>query len=273
MTDIIVKDIKNGSEYYYGWSAEVSAEDVSYDNTTSGMTADNVQDALDEVFQSVSNGKELIADAITDKGVSTSATDSFATMAGNIGLIYWKSPEQTTIETQFNSLSWAQNWILYDGESSSQYWASHPAYILDSYKEWTYVHVVARDNWRANNDDSLAIRMIVIDSTWAYWYVWDTYTYMGNRTWDRIWLEYIDWDFYLFSYWTRSGNTLWHLKFDSTTKTFSKSPSADLAGTWETLSTGYPEWGRILTNVYTTVTGWTWSSAWYKDRVTFLSFS
>lgn len=49
MTDIIVKDIKNGSEYYYGWSAEVSAEDVSYDNSSSGATADNVQDAIDEV--------------------------------------------------------------------------------------------------------------------------------------------------------------------------------------------------------------------------------
>ena len=54
MTDIIVKDIKNGSEYYYGWSAEVSAEDVSYDNTTSGATATNVQDAIDEVVQRVS---------------------------------------------------------------------------------------------------------------------------------------------------------------------------------------------------------------------------
>ena len=43
-----------------------------------------MQDAIDEVFQSVSNGKTLIAAAITDKGVSTAASDSFATMAGNI---------------------------------------------------------------------------------------------------------------------------------------------------------------------------------------------
>ena len=87
MTDIIVKDIKNGSEYYYGGSAEVSAEDVSYDNSSSWATATNLQDAMDEVFQSVSNGKELIADAITDKGVSTSASDSFQTMATNISSI------------------------------------------------------------------------------------------------------------------------------------------------------------------------------------------
>lgn len=78
----------------YSWTqinvqpgGSVSANDVSYDNTTSGLTADNVQDAIDEVFQSVSDGKELIADAITDKGVQTSANDSFATMATNISNI------------------------------------------------------------------------------------------------------------------------------------------------------------------------------------------
>lgn len=68
-------------------SEEISAEGVAYDNTETGMTADNVQDAIDEVFQSVSSGKGLIADAITDKGVPTSATDTFATMATNIGQI------------------------------------------------------------------------------------------------------------------------------------------------------------------------------------------
>lgn len=64
-----------------------TAADISYDNTDSGLTAENVQDAIDEVFQSVSDGKELIADAITDKGVPTSATDTFATMASNISSI------------------------------------------------------------------------------------------------------------------------------------------------------------------------------------------
>lgn len=40
-----------------------------------------------ELFQSVSNGKTLVASAITDKGVATDATDTFATMADNILLI------------------------------------------------------------------------------------------------------------------------------------------------------------------------------------------
>jgi len=70
-----------------GGGGTPTAAHVSYDNTTSGLEADDVQDAIDEVFQSVSDGKELIADAITDKGVPTSATDSFATMATNIAVI------------------------------------------------------------------------------------------------------------------------------------------------------------------------------------------
>lgn len=44
-------------------------------------------EAINENFTNVSNGKTLIAEAITDKGVETSATDSFQTMATNISNI------------------------------------------------------------------------------------------------------------------------------------------------------------------------------------------
>ena len=44
----------------------------------------NMDGELNQLFQSVSNGKSQIAGAITDKGVPTSATDTFSTMAGNI---------------------------------------------------------------------------------------------------------------------------------------------------------------------------------------------
>ena len=46
-----------------------------------------VYDELQEVFQSVSNGKNLIASAITDKGVDTLADATFKQMADNIGMI------------------------------------------------------------------------------------------------------------------------------------------------------------------------------------------
>lgn len=70
-------------------TVQASAEMTSYnnDNTSSVITADNVQDAIDQLFTSVSNGKSQIASAITGMGVSTSANDSFAQMATNIGNI------------------------------------------------------------------------------------------------------------------------------------------------------------------------------------------
>ena len=43
--------------------------------------------AINETFQSVSNGKTLIASAITDKGVTTSNNDTFQVMADNISKI------------------------------------------------------------------------------------------------------------------------------------------------------------------------------------------
>lgn len=55
----------------------------------------SVVDAINELFTSVSDGKTAIAAAITDKGVSTAATDSFADMADNIGDIQTSPTLQT----------------------------------------------------------------------------------------------------------------------------------------------------------------------------------
>lgn len=79
--DAKMKELENAGG---GGGGASSAANVSYDNGASGMSATNVQGAIDEVFQSVSNGKSLIASAITDKGVDTLATDTFQTMADNI---------------------------------------------------------------------------------------------------------------------------------------------------------------------------------------------
>lgn len=52
------------------------------ENTEEGKGVDAL--VIKEVFQSVSDGKGLIASAITDKGVATDASDTFAQMAENI---------------------------------------------------------------------------------------------------------------------------------------------------------------------------------------------
>lgn len=46
-----------------------------------------VDTKFSELFQSVSNGKKTVANAITDKGVATATDATFATMASNIALI------------------------------------------------------------------------------------------------------------------------------------------------------------------------------------------
>ena len=79
-----VKIQKNGVLVTIANAFSALASKVFYDNTISGMTATNVQDAIDECFQSVSNGKSLVASAITDKGVTTASDATFATMATNI---------------------------------------------------------------------------------------------------------------------------------------------------------------------------------------------
>ena len=50
-------------------------------------TNKTVKGSIVELFQNVSNGKQLIATAITDKGVVTSSDSTFQVMANNIGLI------------------------------------------------------------------------------------------------------------------------------------------------------------------------------------------
>lgn len=52
-----------------------------------GKTLATVEGDINSLKTSVSNGKSAVASAITDKGVSTSATASFETMATNIGKI------------------------------------------------------------------------------------------------------------------------------------------------------------------------------------------
>lgn len=54
---------------------------------SSHFNSNNVKGALEELFQSVDNGKTLVASAITDKGVETSKNDTFSQMAENISLI------------------------------------------------------------------------------------------------------------------------------------------------------------------------------------------
>lgn len=93
ITDVQALDNKLSDEIEEGLANQKSYTDSKTQAIVDDVNA-NFQDVensintlngdMNELFQSVSSGKSQIAGAITDKGVSTSANDSFATMASNI---------------------------------------------------------------------------------------------------------------------------------------------------------------------------------------------
>lgn len=93
ITDVQALDEKLSKDIAQGDNAQKSYTDQKVQAVVDDVNA-NFQDVensittlngnVNELFQSVSSGKSQIAGAITDKGVLTSANDSFATMANNI---------------------------------------------------------------------------------------------------------------------------------------------------------------------------------------------
>lgn len=196
MTDVITKVAIGWVEYpFAGWSSEVSAEDVSYDNSSSWAVANNIQDAMDEVFQSVSNGKELIADAITDKGVSTSATDSFQTMATNIGLIETANQTIENIITQNPTL---KNGIRIHRTTINSNASNPPVKRSDSefYTIDHNVYIVWVLSWY--NDSQVTWKIICI---WTDWIIQNVDTW--RCTWYAISFWQVEWEsdlIYIYSY-------------------------------------------------------------------------
>ena len=72
-----------------------TASDITIADVDGHFTSTNVEGALAELFQFVSNGKTLIASAITDMGIDASNTDSFEAMANKIRTIIAQQPLYT----------------------------------------------------------------------------------------------------------------------------------------------------------------------------------
>ena len=77
----------------------ISSKNVTYQNKT-------VNNALDELYNEATTGKELVAAAITNKGVSTTSTDTYQTMATNINNI---DIDHTEIIGKINNLESKHN--------------------------------------------------------------------------------------------------------------------------------------------------------------------
>ena len=67
-----------------GGTGQTSVDTTPTSGSKKMCTSGGIYTAINDLKTSVSNGKSAVASAITDKGVSTSATASFDTMANNI---------------------------------------------------------------------------------------------------------------------------------------------------------------------------------------------
>lgn len=83
LTDKIENGLNEQKEYTDNKvNSVVSDVNANFEDVNSAI--EQLNKNQEQLFQSVSDGKNKIAEAITDKGVSTSANDSYDTMANNI---------------------------------------------------------------------------------------------------------------------------------------------------------------------------------------------
>ena len=94
-----------------------TANGITIADTAGNFTATNVEGALAELFQFVSNGKTLIASAITDMGIATSNTDSFEVMANNIRMISGRITTHTITNNLTNCTTDNSSASVLEGDS------------------------------------------------------------------------------------------------------------------------------------------------------------
>ena len=113
--------IRYKGKIFSGVASVGRADDVAYDNTQSGLTAGNVQDALDEVntrLQNIAIKKAKVYEA--DISVSTSSTTvtfSFpADFHSSLGIVLANSwPRETWDPSACVSIR--RDWTLFDGQA------------------------------------------------------------------------------------------------------------------------------------------------------------
>ena len=79
-------EVDNGSSESL-WIEGTERDDVLSEESKNPVQNKVITAKLNEVFQSVSDGKSKIAAAITDKGINTAADATFNVMANNINKI------------------------------------------------------------------------------------------------------------------------------------------------------------------------------------------
>lgn len=131
------------------------ADECEFDPGDTEMKADNVQNAIYELFTSVSEGKALLASAITDMGVETAADATWEQMAENIlaiktkyeptykaGVDWWEStlPES---RTWFKAVYGYGRFMVTSVDSSNKIATSRDGVV------WSLGTLPSSDQWRS----------------------------------------------------------------------------------------------------------------------------
>lgn len=100
----------------------VDVQKITVDSELSSTSENPVQNKviavkLDEVFQSVSDGKDIIASAITDKGVSTNKDATFEQMAENIRKLSGGLPFMVMYHTGLSNMIKFSPYFIVEGGS------------------------------------------------------------------------------------------------------------------------------------------------------------
>lgn len=89
--DKLTEEEKNNGQIYHITDVQdntkIDASDISYKDTNVNEQLETLDDEINDLKKSVSDGKSSVASAITDKGVTTASDATFETMAENISLI------------------------------------------------------------------------------------------------------------------------------------------------------------------------------------------
>lgn len=121
---------------------QIDAELVMFDDTNTQMDVDNIQDAVEKCFQYASNGKRLIVDALTGKGIEASTDYSFAELATLITEQY--STSQTITYMVDTGTTYTEK-RLKDSDVTS------PETFVPSKSGYTFV------GWRSDKEANLSV--------------------------------------------------------------------------------------------------------------------
>jgi hypothetical protein len=126
----------------------------------------------EDLFTSVSNGKASIAAAITDKGVSTAANASFATMASNVTKVKQAHYQSTTSPAGFINSGSGVPFVLatFPGGTS----------IISAYGRTPIGSSIFNDRWSVQSKASDKFELRLRDANGVDW-ILSTHNYIGSN--------------------------------------------------------------------------------------------